>query len=125
MSDIISFVKQDDNVWDLIGQEDNFKEVVQMGVTKQALLNLEKHQLKKDQELLNRIITFDSANKMHIRIDADDIEGYLKLLQGDEYLQNSLSSEISGQDYESDERRSNVSGTIRYQFMQSVEASPE
>jgi hypothetical protein len=34
MSDIISYVNQKDNVWDLIEKEDKFKEVIEMGLTK-------------------------------------------------------------------------------------------
>ena len=74
---------------------------------------------------MDKIITFDEANKMHIKIEEEDVEGYIKLLRGDEYLENSESSDCSNQDYESDERKSNISGQIRYNFMMSQEASPE
>jgi hypothetical protein len=48
MGNIMSFVNQNDNVWDLIGKEENFSQFMEMGLDNKALLNLEKMQMKND-----------------------------------------------------------------------------
>ena len=53
INDVMSFVNDQDNIWDLIGNEQSFKDgnqnkkdIFEMGMSKVDLLNLEKLQLK-------------------------------------------------------------------------------
>lgn len=56
MNDMMSLVSDKDNIWDLIGNEESFKDENQKHLIKSDLLSLEKSQLKQDAEFLNRII---------------------------------------------------------------------
>ena len=56
MNDMMSLVNDKDNIWDLIGNEESFKDENQKHLIKSDLLSLEKSQLKQDAEFLNRII---------------------------------------------------------------------
>ena len=123
INDMMSFVNNKDNIWDLIGNEESFKDgnqnqkdIFQIGLSKMDLLNLEKLQLRQDAEFLNKIISFNDEGKMQVKIEQGDYQQYLKMLRGNEFLENSSSD---SSDHESaDERTSNFSGTrIQYKFL--------
>lgn len=123
INDMMSFVNDKDNIWDLIGNEESFKDgnqnqkdIFEIGLSKMDLLNLEKLQLRQDAEFLNKIISFNDEGKMQVKIEQGDYQQYLKMLRGNEFLENSSSD---SSDHESaDERTSNFSGTrIQYKFL--------
>ena len=123
INDMMSFVNNKDNIWDLIGNEESFKDgnqnqkdIFEIGLSKMDLLNLEKLQLRQDAEFLNKIISFNDEGKMQVKIEQGDYQQYLKMLRGNEFLENSSSD---SSDHESaDERTSNFSGTrIQYKFL--------
>lgn len=67
-----SIISDKDNVWNLIGNEEIIKhENFGVGIRKIDLLNLEKNQLIKDAQFLNKIISFDEDDKMHVKLEGD------------------------------------------------------
>lgn len=72
MNDMMSLVSDKDNIWDLIGNEESFKDENQKHLIKSDLLSLEKSQLKQDAEFLNRIIQFNEDGRMQVKFEQND-----------------------------------------------------
>lgn len=124
MSDVLSFVNDQDNVWDLIGNEESFKDnnenqkdIFKLGLKKKDdLLNLKKQELIQDAAFLNKIMSFDEDGKMFVKLDQADYQHLQRLMKGNDYLDNSSSdtSEAAVADSGDDQsptrsRRSNIS----------------
>lgn len=64
-----SIISDGDNIWSLIGNEEMIKDVDFQNLSKKDMLNLEKNQLIKDAKFLDKIISFDQEDKMHVKLD--------------------------------------------------------
>lgn len=62
----MQIVGNKDNVWDLIGQEEKFKD--QDAFLENDLIALEKRQLVNDSLFFNKIISFDADGKMQVNL---------------------------------------------------------
>ena len=110
---LMQLVGNKDNVWDLIGQEEKFKD--QASFIENDLIKLEKRQLKNDSLFLNKIISFDGEGKMQVNLqDPMDYATLQNMLKNKEYLENSTDSKSEGDSVE--EMLSNKSGQIQYKF---------
>ena len=76
----MSLVMDQDNIWDLIGREDTFRDHTVLEAT--DLVSLEKAQLKNDAECLNRIMNFSDDGKLQVRFqDTQDLIHFYKMLR--------------------------------------------
>ena len=116
MTGIMSLVNDKDNIWDLIGNEESFKDG-KSGLLKNDLLSLEKSQLKQDFLFLDKIISFSKEGKMSVKMDGNDHIQFSKMLRRNEYLENSSSTSSS----DSDGQRSNLSNQVRFNFLKGKE----
>jgi hypothetical protein len=71
MSDFNSLVTN--QVWSLIENENTFKQDDPAGlITKNDLLSFEKIQMQHDADFLSKIINFDQAGKMSVKLETND-----------------------------------------------------
>lgn len=61
-------VADKDSVWDLIGNEESFKDGMCIEMTR--VLNLEKEQLKEDAALLDRIMVFEPDGSLQVKFQS-------------------------------------------------------
>lgn len=109
----MQLVSDRENIWDLIGNEQSFKDGDPNALLTTDAITLEKEQFIQDSKFLDKIIQFSSDGKMSVTFqDAQDYQQLQKMLKNKQYLDNSQSS--SSDKDSPDERTSNLSAHIQY-----------
>jgi hypothetical protein len=113
-SNLMQMVSDKDNIWELIGREEEFKEEGWEGPSnflQRDLISLEKEQFRQDNNFFDKILSFSDEGKMSVSLsDPADFQQLQKMLKNNEYLENSIDEESEVDS----EKISNISNQFQY-----------